>query len=50
MNEWLANNGGAPTLGDPGWLAHEVGLAAVAAAAKAEVLDALKAQLPKPIV
>jgi hypothetical protein len=49
MNNWLEHNGSAPMLPNSGWKAHEVGLAAVAAAAKAEALDEVKARLPKTI-
>lgn len=49
MNEWLEHNGSAPMLVDSGWAAHAIGLAAVASAAKAEVLAEVRANLPRTI-
>lgn len=39
LNAWLDAHGAEPMNGDPEWLAHEAGLAAVVAAAKEEALE-----------
>ena len=45
MNEWLEHNGSAPMLVDSGWTAHAVGLNALVAAAKAEAMAEVRANL-----